>query len=117
MANDELIHYGILGMKWGRRKNPSAESIKTKTLLKTKSVDEMSNEEIRAVTTRLQLEKSYKDLTKKKRSAGEKIAMEIAGRLAGEALNAYLTRMANKDPNFQQFKTVFDTIRQNSKKS
>lgn len=114
---EELRHYGVLGMRWGRRRTPSAEASNTKTLLKTKKLEELSNDELKAITTRLQLEKQYKDLTKKNVSAGQKAVQAIVGKLAGEALNAYLTRMANRDPNFQNFKTVFDAMRQNQKKN
>lgn len=116
-SEDGLKHYGVLGMRWGRRRTPSIESSVTKTLLKTKKLEELSNDELKAITTRLQLERQYKDLTKKNVSAGQKAVQAIVGKLAGEALNAYLTRMANRDPNFQNFKTVFDAMRQNQKKS
>lgn len=115
--DEGLKHYGVLGMRWGRRRTPSAESATTKHLLKTKKLEELSNDELKKITTRLQLEKQYKDLTKKKTSAGQKAVQAIVSRLAGEALNAYLTRMANRDPNFQNFKTVFDALRQNQKKT
>lgn len=67
MERNYLAHYGVLGMKWGvRRKSrtPSADSAKVKAIRK-KKVNEMSNQELRDANNRLQLEKQYKDLTKK----------------------------------------------------
>ena len=65
--DNQLYHYGVLGMKWGRRKNrravyDSADSARSKEIRK-KNVSEMSNQELRDVNNRLQLEKQYKDLT------------------------------------------------------
>lgn len=74
MDNNELYHYGVLGMKWGiRRKSrtPSADSAKVKAIRK-KRVSEMSNQELIDANNRLNLERNYKSLTKKK-SAGKKV--------------------------------------------
>ena len=68
MERNYLAHYGVLGMKWGvRRKSrtTSADSAKVKAIRK-KKVNEMSNQELRDANNRLQLERQYKDLTRKK---------------------------------------------------
>lgn len=73
---DELAHFGVQGMRWGRRKpgtgaasdhvaEPSADHVKTQAL-RHKPLSEMSNDEIQAFTKRLELEKKYKDLTTQK---------------------------------------------------
>lgn len=70
MEKNYLAHYGVPGMKWGvRRKSrtPSADSARVKAIRK-KKVYEMSNDEIRDANNRLQLERQYKDLNKKKRA-------------------------------------------------
>lgn len=60
---NELYHYGVLGMKWGRRKSTrSADSAHVKNIRK-KRVYQMSNQELRDVNNRLQLENQYKDLS------------------------------------------------------
>lgn len=91
----ELMHHGILGMHWGRKKSsmtPStthrqvSEDHITKTQLKKKHVTEMSNAELKQLNERLQLERQYKDLRKNDVSAGKKritkliqdVAMELA---------------------------------------
>ena len=76
-SNDYLQHYGVLGMKWGRRKarydNPSdktktrpSESTsiisKTKNTKSKKSIKSLSYEELRARINRLNMEKQYRDL-------------------------------------------------------
>lgn len=83
-----LYHHGIQGQKWGVRRfrnadgtltpagkkraraRRSADSTRVKAIRK-KKVSQMSNEELRDANNRLQLERQYNDLTRKK-SAGKK---------------------------------------------
>lgn len=77
---NELYHYGVLGMKWGRRKknyNNSHDSAKVQKIRK-KSINQMSNQELRDVNNRLQLERQYKDLTRKK-SVGKTAVQTFIG--------------------------------------
>ena len=86
-----LCHHGIKGQKWGVRRFRNADGTLTaagkkraKTLsdsqrvnkIRKKKVSQMSNEELRDANNRLQLERQYKDLTKKT-STGKKIALTI----------------------------------------
>lgn len=103
MDNNELMHYGVPGMKWGvirtpaqlgRKKTSSSKSLfgkkkskpkpktkpessKKETAPKKKSVKEMSDEELNAAISRLQLEQRYKELSPQKVSMGKKIAKTI----------------------------------------
>lgn len=96
--SDQLVHYGIKGMRWGIRRTeaqlarargelPSQQkstkkssgifSKKKKTIAKKeeskkteKKISEMSDEELRTKVNRLQLEKQYRDLTPRQVSKG-----------------------------------------------
>lgn len=87
---DILAHYGIKGMRWGvRRVNPSGKSSKKEEASedhkrsreqKAHPVSSMSNKELKDLNNRLQLEKTYKELTGKNQSVikrGMKPAKEI----------------------------------------
>ena len=84
MANNEIYHYGILGMKWGKRKtNYSSDAAKVRDIRK-KKVSEMSNKELQEANNRINLENNYRNLTKKK-GIGKKAVTAIvatAGTLA-----------------------------------
>lgn len=87
-----LAHYGVVGMKWGRRKRPaakvkvrttatqgrkvtatggtgqkpSADAVRTavyKQKAKASTTDALSNRELKALNERLQLEQKYHQLT------------------------------------------------------
>lgn len=79
---NELEHVGILGMKWGHRKasssssRPSSSDHKQTSVLKKKKLSEMSNDELKKLTTRMQLEKQFKDLSKGDMSPGQKFISE-----------------------------------------
>ena len=103
MDNDELMHYGVPGMKWGVRRTPArlgrkktsssrfllgkkkakakaktkSESSKEETAPKKKSVKEMSDEELNAAINRMRLEQTYVSLSPQKVSTGKKIAKTI----------------------------------------
>ena len=83
MNDNELKHYGILGMKWGRRKarvtsastkrkrSMSSDAKEAKRISK-KKVYQMSNEELRKLNDRRNLERNYRSLNPSviKRGAG-----------------------------------------------
>lgn len=69
MSSDEvdefLAHYGVLGMKWGKRKGqtvevapPSADAANARAY-KAKGVHALSNDELRQLNQRTQLEMDY----------------------------------------------------------
>jgi hypothetical protein len=76
MHNDKLEHYGILGMKWGVRRNLKRTSV-SKKQSKKQAVKKLSDEELRKRVNRLQMERQYEDLTRPRVSAGRKLVNDI----------------------------------------
>ena len=103
---DELYHYGILGMRWGisrfqrkngrltqrgRKRKMSQDAIDAKKLRK-KKLYEMSNDEIKTLNKRKQLENDYKRLNKGQIAKG----MAIVGSTA--AFTASVITIKNNTP-------------------
>lgn len=69
--DDFLQHYGVLGMKWGKRKarsnvssNKKPKNTKNTTTSKPKPPQRrLSDAELRAAVNRMRLEREYADLT------------------------------------------------------
>ena len=86
MENKTLTHWGIKGMKWGQRRYQNKDGSLTPAGKKryddshedyrrahsNKSVKQMSDRELRERNNRLQMEKQYADLTRKK-GTGKKV--------------------------------------------
>ena len=98
--DNELYHYGVLGMKWGVRRSRSKSSYiskkkrkkaaSTKNMsadakeaarLKKMRVSQMSNEELRRYNYRKQLEQQYAKLNPSNIKRGIAIAGTVAGTL------------------------------------
>jgi len=98
-VKNKIEHTGVLGMKWGRRsgsgggghskKKSSTSSAENKVamLLKKKKVSEMTNDELRTVSTRIQLEQTYKTLNPGKVHTGKKIVAGLLGSVAKSVAN------------------------------
>lgn len=78
-----LAHYGVPGMKWGRRRSDAQlakaresrssdanEAYEAKAKAKKSGVGSLSNNELQKVNTRMNLERQYKDLTTKDKTTG-----------------------------------------------
>lgn len=78
MEYNELQHWGVKGMKWGvRKKRPEAHEDYKRAHSKT-DVRTMSDKELRETNNRLQMEKQYKDLTKKSGNGKKLVQSYIA---------------------------------------
>ena len=99
--NDELKHYGVLGMKWGVRRGRSVSEDHTRaSQLKRKSMEEMSNAELRELTNRMQLESSYRNLKRSNISRGRQIVNQVVGGTAIAVTSAYLNKQGSKGLNY-----------------
>ena len=98
--DDELMHFGVKGMKWGRRKSKQTSGSKGKKSSKKKNKKNprrMSNKELAARIKRLDLEKRYMDAYN--RSQTNKLMSEIFNVPTKAALftGAVATTMTNID--------------------
>lgn len=88
--NDYLAHYGVLGMKWGVRKDKKSSGVKKRRSRK-KELKSMSDDELRKKINRLNMERQYKDLTKTNLEKGKDYVMGIASTSYKAATTAALT--------------------------
>ena len=117
---NELMHYGILGMKWGvrkdyrssgsgKRKQSSQEDwsddAKEASRINKKRVNQMSNAELRKLNERQNLERQHSQLNPGVISKGMKYAT-TAATLTGTALALY----ANSDKIIKLGKNIAQTI-------
>ena len=102
-----LEHIGILGMKWGHRKAKTTSDVQVvrtqnsedhdkKVLLRSKHLNEMTNDELRSYVQRVSLEKQYKELTKKQLSPGKKYVKDLLINTGKSTLESYLKKYAAK---------------------
>lgn len=93
MESTELMHYGVLGMKWGvRKKRTQTYHDDYQKAHSKKSVREMSNTELRERNNRLQMEQQYAQMTKRKNIGKQAITAIVATAATIKALDgAYQT--------------------------
>lgn len=117
MNEDYLCHYGVLGMKWGRRKQrPKSSTISSRRVEKKSEkqrikearkelknprkktrIKDLSDKELQSKIDRLQMEKRYRDLKKNEVSAGRKLLGDIlmtSGKTVGVQVVTYVAGKA-----------------------
>ena len=99
---DELVHYGIKGMRWGVRRTEvqlarargqrvasatKATDTKKKSTSAKRKISDMSDEELDRAVRRLQLEKRYRELNPEKVSAGKRFTSAVMKNVVVPAAN------------------------------
>ena len=98
-----LYHFGILGMKWGVRRqrgsdgrivegSHASEDHQKARDLKKKGARNLSNSELKAYVERMNLEKQYSNLNKKEVSAGRKFVSDVLVTAGKTTLTTFVTK-------------------------
>ena len=98
IREDELMHYGRKGMKWGqsifgKKRTPKSDDYVRAKQLKKKKLSQLSNAELKELNNRMQLESNYRNLKKQNVSMGKKFVQDVlyeSGKnLASEQVKKY----------------------------
>lgn len=115
-TDEFLSHYGVPGMKWGirrrmksvlrrafgkKKKKPSIDDIsedhKENVSLKKRKINTLSNAELKKLNERMQLEKTYKELTVSQMSPGKRFVSQVLqGAAKQTAINFTSKAMTNQ---------------------
>lgn len=118
---EPVVHYGVKGMRWGVRKQRPTSSGKRKGKTnarriyekiagkketpkkqsqavspRRKRAYEMSDEELRSVINRMQMERTYAQLTAKEVSKGRKFVNDVLYNSAKATVTSYTTKAMSK---------------------
>ena len=111
MTDDTLAHFGVKGMKWGKRKGSSvkaADARKKKSMKKAvKKRRLLSDADLKKKVERLKMEKQLKDLTDEEISPGKKFVKEVmssSGKKVAIALVTGATLYGIKSAMTKEFK-------------
>lgn len=93
-----LAHYGILGMRWGIRKNkrtPSSEHL-SKEEKKKKRAYELTNKEIEEFNRRVALEEQFNRINPTRAQRGKQAVFKALEGLGKQVLTKVTDQAANK---------------------
>lgn len=87
-----LEHHGILGQKWGVKHGPpypldSKTSKKVSSGKVTINVKDLSDDDLRKIINRLQMEKQLKDLTAETKTKGQSVASKVISKIGNAILD------------------------------
>lgn len=106
MDNNELYHYGVLGMKWGVRKSRNSggssarkkssrdtEDSRIKDLRKkdVKNRRKLSDADLKKKIERLKMEKQLKELTAEEISPGKKFVSDVMSSSGKKVVTTFVT--------------------------
>ena len=90
MKQNYIAHWGVLGMKWGvrRESRPTSSDHTAYKELRKHPARKLSNKELQAAILRASLEKQYKDISNKPAGKGEKAVKSFLGTYGKTASSA-----------------------------
>ena len=85
---NEIKHYGVPGMRWGKRRGEGGSSKSSPKL----TVKALSNEELKTAITRMKLEQEFIKLATPPPSPGKKAVQAMVANVAKQTAEAYLKK-------------------------
>ena len=89
LSEDELAHFGVVGMRWGKRKKKSSSEDSGPP---KPSVKSMSDDELKSAINRLKMEKEYNTLTAPQVNAGKKIVMDLLKEVGKQQAKTFINK-------------------------